>query len=943
MVPSSVGSGFSHPHARLTRATDDAAAASPSMQQEPSFGLGSALRSAAALVPDTLELAALVAQEAGHRGAQAVCTAYPASQRVCQAAVQAIQEASTDWQHWNIAQHRQVEQWRADHVLLDWLVRANGTLQDLQIGSSRWILEQAGEAIERVRRPAERLLVEGLGWTQQEARKFVGDVATTGLILSPMAWPRRPPTPLRLDYRSELWKHPQAFTGSSLFRGRLSEDLILVRYGTPESRAMWWTTHVQANALRTHEAVRDRLALLAEFGPRTHVTVARIPAGETFEALIGRAAPLRSKLTGEAAAGGGVQLKFAQFDPRWIRETRALPVSAPPSAAPLSRRALAAVADERPRVAALQRSLATTPTPRGLPAHLGMIRSSTETIPLHVQGPGVSLKGSLPFVRLEDGGAVLTQRTTRSSLFPKQTHGTGRFGNELFTSKGMTPLERAECLMRAAVHRAEQEGWKNLYVVWDPAKFPIATSLERLGFRITALGDLNAAGSSRKWLKISLQTGRPGKKVPMLLAGGIAGGAAFSTSDAQAAADHLLDPMALTVLGDARRPLHRLGSFTAPTRTQNELILTPRAQMAQCVLAVGDLLTDHAARLPGFIPPKALHTIRLLTDSSRFLQGHLSAVPGVLGAVGGLLRHRDMIKSAGLAGNVVSALASHSALLQATSPLTALVPGVGFALSLAGIFHSILSWDDDDDEQEQLEAFFRDLQQAGADLSERVHQRLVQEVEEYSRHASEVLHRQGDLAQLVNEAQLEARGVQELCVQQCAQLGEREAEALSQMRVVELDLQLDAQTFGQRLAVVSSGVQRLMLSVQDAAQQLERRVWEQPLLDLELFHVRTPRRAMRASELAKGLDALRSALSFPLEDADVLRLASAALQLRIRAHRAGLPNRQVEPIIRQYRDRLRLLLEKRLETSAPELANAWADELLHLLSLSELPDEVCDE
>jgi len=120
-----------------------------------------------------------------------------------------------------------------------------------------------------------------------------------------------------------------------------------------------------ATAQKVRSAV-ERNALIDLYGSRTHVQVARIPAGTPFSAIFAGTAPkaqeslinpnagkagskgpgllqapyLRGRLRpelepnriletiGEVRLGGDPQVAFAKFDPRWLEGVRQLPANA---------------------------------------------------------------------------------------------------------------------------------------------------------------------------------------------------------------------------------------------------------------------------------------------------------------------------------------------------------------------------------------------------------------------------------------------------------------------------------------------------------------------------------------------------------------------------------------------------------------------------------------
>ncbi len=140
--------------------------------------------------------------------------------------------------------------------------------------------------------------------------------------------------PHRIDYSKEYKEAAKEFVRPPKeFSGTLQKDLVLVNYHSDSPLSAnrscsWATVPAEANNLRTMEAVKDQLALLNSWGDRSHVSVARIPAGEQVRFLHGRAGQKMDPLTHEARPGGGVQYRFFDFDPKWIVETRPLPEAA---------------------------------------------------------------------------------------------------------------------------------------------------------------------------------------------------------------------------------------------------------------------------------------------------------------------------------------------------------------------------------------------------------------------------------------------------------------------------------------------------------------------------------------------------------------------------------------------------------------------------------------
>ncbi len=114
------------------------------------------------------------------------------------------------------------------------------------------------------------------------------------------------------------------------FNGKFSQDVLLARYHDASSKKSshnWWMPISQGNKMHTMDEVMDRTALLSRWCDRSHVSVARIPAGAPIRFLHGKAQMKIDTATGETRPGGGVQYRFEDFDPNWVVETRPLPAS----------------------------------------------------------------------------------------------------------------------------------------------------------------------------------------------------------------------------------------------------------------------------------------------------------------------------------------------------------------------------------------------------------------------------------------------------------------------------------------------------------------------------------------------------------------------------------------------------------------------------------------
>jgi hypothetical protein len=138
----------------------------------------------------------------------------------------------------------------------------------------------------------------------------------------------------RIDYSRGLRSDLQFdfLPGYQRLPGVLTEDLTLVTYhsGAPvgAGRSLkYWTTPEQANSMATMGDVHRDLALMWNWGERTHVSVARIPAGTEVSGFIGAARAQENWRQGVSVflPGEGTQIRFTNFDPRWVVETRKLP------------------------------------------------------------------------------------------------------------------------------------------------------------------------------------------------------------------------------------------------------------------------------------------------------------------------------------------------------------------------------------------------------------------------------------------------------------------------------------------------------------------------------------------------------------------------------------------------------------------------------------------
>lgn len=140
----------------------------------------------------------------------------------------------------------------------------------------------------------------------------------------------------RFDYSADYLLHANEFINPKEFSGVLKRNLMVVQYhcSSPchQPRTLkWFMPATQGNKLHTIEEVMNSVSKIKAFGEITQVSVARIPAGEPIKFLHGRAVSKFDSHTNVIRPGSGVQYRFYDFDPKWIVETRALPVTIPKS------------------------------------------------------------------------------------------------------------------------------------------------------------------------------------------------------------------------------------------------------------------------------------------------------------------------------------------------------------------------------------------------------------------------------------------------------------------------------------------------------------------------------------------------------------------------------------------------------------------------------------
>ncbi|SRR6266511_684880 len=186
-------------------------------------------------------------------------------------------------------------------------VLSGGAAAALRGGATTSRLARAGAALERVM-PGSRLIEDA-----EDLRRLETAAAGVG----------------RLDYTRGFADDLANFAGGKawLHEGPVNRDLHLVQYfdeSSTRASMKWWTSTDDANSMATIEDVRQRLALLPEWGERDAVRVAHIPEGTSVDFLHGQAAKQTAQ-TGARYAGGAEQFRFRDFDERWVVETRTIP------------------------------------------------------------------------------------------------------------------------------------------------------------------------------------------------------------------------------------------------------------------------------------------------------------------------------------------------------------------------------------------------------------------------------------------------------------------------------------------------------------------------------------------------------------------------------------------------------------------------------------------
>jgi len=137
----------------------------------------------------------------------------------------------------------------------------------------------------------------------------------------------------RIDYTKDFLQDLEKFKKgtSKLHHGPLKEDLCLVNYHNYDKeiglgqgkRTISWATDIETgNKMPTIEDIHQDLALKHDWGKRDAVTFIKIPKGTDVTFISGKAEVQFSPKTGQKFEGGGFQVRFRDFDEKWIIETR---------------------------------------------------------------------------------------------------------------------------------------------------------------------------------------------------------------------------------------------------------------------------------------------------------------------------------------------------------------------------------------------------------------------------------------------------------------------------------------------------------------------------------------------------------------------------------------------------------------------------------------------
>lgn len=132
----------------------------------------------------------------------------------------------------------------------------------------------------------------------------------------------------RIDYSREFFNDLEEFLAgtTSLHDDIIKEDLYAANFHDYEAilgerRSLKWATHIKvAKNIITMDDVYEHLGLLKEWGNRDAMTLIKIPKGERATFISGHSMWQESILTNDFKKGGGFQIRFRDFDEKWIVE-----------------------------------------------------------------------------------------------------------------------------------------------------------------------------------------------------------------------------------------------------------------------------------------------------------------------------------------------------------------------------------------------------------------------------------------------------------------------------------------------------------------------------------------------------------------------------------------------------------------------------------------------
>lgn len=139
------------------------------------------------------------------------------------------------------------------------------------------------------------------------------------------------PLPHRLDYSRDYFHAGKEFTDVKEFNGVFSRDLLVVQYHSAaplgELHTYKWFMPIPKGVEHgSIESLMTAVSKMHHVGDITHVSIAKIPAGEPVRFLHGRAISKLDPDTNVIRPGGALQYRFFDFDAdQWIVATLKLP------------------------------------------------------------------------------------------------------------------------------------------------------------------------------------------------------------------------------------------------------------------------------------------------------------------------------------------------------------------------------------------------------------------------------------------------------------------------------------------------------------------------------------------------------------------------------------------------------------------------------------------